>query len=251
MTARVRILFIDGCGKHSNGADKQLAVLFGRFFQPLDVLLDIASHFVEVFSQLADFRSPADGRTLVEFAAADRASGRCQTANRPADTHREEIPHENRGQDNHADERERLPVQLGYAGVALRLIEPPLGNDRPIQFRNRAIRPDHFDFVFFDHFRVTNRFCVAKFLRQRLHLRHQGIAAHIGARDKIFRVLVRHQAAVVVHQKNRAFPHAGFLQMVQDGFQGDYCSQHAGEILVDVFQGHGHHKAWPVSRCQR
>jgi len=50
---------------------KQLAILFRRFLQPLDVLFDIAGHLVEVFGQLADFRSPAHRRALMKFTAAD------------------------------------------------------------------------------------------------------------------------------------------------------------------------------------
>ena len=41
VTARVRILFVDGGGKHADRAEEQFAVLFGGFLQALDVLLDI------------------------------------------------------------------------------------------------------------------------------------------------------------------------------------------------------------------
>jgi len=34
---------------------------FSGFFQPLDVFLDVAGHFVEVFSKFTDFRSAAHG----------------------------------------------------------------------------------------------------------------------------------------------------------------------------------------------
>ena len=62
----------------------------------------------------------------MKFAAADRPRGGRQPADGPADAHREEITDENGGQSDHADERQRLPVQFGDAGVALRLIEAPL-----------------------------------------------------------------------------------------------------------------------------
>ena len=102
--------------------------------------------------------------------------------------------------------------------------------------------------MLFVGFRKAHRFGVAKLLRQRFHLRYQGIAAHIRARDKIFRVLVSYQAAVVVHQEYGAFSHAGFLQAAQNGIQGNHCGQHPREILVHVFQGHCYHKGRPVSR---
>ena len=62
---------------------------------------------------------------------------------------------------------------------------------------------------------------------------------------------MRYQAAVVIHQENSAFPHAGFLQTVNDGIQGNDRSQHARKIVVHVFQGHGHDEGRPVFRCQR
>ena len=97
VTARIGILFVDGRRKHTDRADKQLAIFFSGFLQPLDVFLDVAGHLVEVFSELADLGSTTYKRALVEFAPADGASGRRQTANRPADAHREEISDENRG----------------------------------------------------------------------------------------------------------------------------------------------------------
>jgi len=113
VTARVGILFVDGRGKHADRTDKQLAIFFGGFLQPLDVLLDVAGHLVEVFSELADFRSPAHGRALVKFAAADCARGGRQAANGSADAHCEEISDENGGQNDNADERQRLAVEFG------------------------------------------------------------------------------------------------------------------------------------------
>ena len=91
VTASVRILFVDGRGKHADGAEEQLAIFLGGFFQALDVLLDVAGHHVEVFGQLADFRGAAHRRALVKFAAADGARGRGKAANRFADADGKEV----------------------------------------------------------------------------------------------------------------------------------------------------------------
>src|SRR6266481_5227316 len=107
------------------------------------------------------------------FATADRARGGRQPADGSANAHREKITDENGGQNDHADERQRLPVQFGDAGVTLRLIEAPLRNDRPIHFRKSAVRSDHLDRVFLVRFGKTHRFRVAELLRQRLHFCHK------------------------------------------------------------------------------
>jgi len=73
-------------------------------FQPLDVFLDVPGHLVEIFRELADFRSAADGGALVKFAAADGARGGRQPANRPADAHGEKISDKNGDQNDDADE---------------------------------------------------------------------------------------------------------------------------------------------------
>ena len=109
----------------------------------------------------------------MKFAAADCARGRRQSADGPADTHGEEIPNENGGQNDDDDERQRLPVQLGDAGVGLRLIETSLRDDGPIHFRKSAIGSDHFDRMFLVRFGKAYRFRVAKLLRQRSHLRYK------------------------------------------------------------------------------
>ena len=100
MASRVRILFVDGGGEHADGAEEQLAIFFGGLLQPLDVLLDVAGHVVEVFGQFADFGGARNGRALVKFAAADGARGGGQRANRRADADGEKITeqdgHQNR-----------------------------------------------------------------------------------------------------------------------------------------------------------
>ena len=165
VTARVRILFVDGRGEHADRSDKQLAILFGGFLQALDVFLDVACHLVEIFSELANLRSPADGRALVKFATADRAGGGCQPADGLADAHGKEIPDENGGQNDHHDERQGLLVQLGDPGVGLRLIKAPLSDDCPIHFRKSAVGSDHLDRVFLVRFGKSHRFRVAELLR--------------------------------------------------------------------------------------
>src|ERR1700730_5673667 len=95
MTARIRIFFVDGRGQHADGANEQLAIFFRRFLQALDVFLDVAGHFVEIFGELADFGGAANGGTLVEFAAADSAGGVGKPANGAADSHRKAIPQAN------------------------------------------------------------------------------------------------------------------------------------------------------------
>jgi len=61
------------------------------FLQALDVLFDIAGHFVEVFSQFADFRGPAHRRALMKFAAADSARGSGQATNRSTDANGKKV----------------------------------------------------------------------------------------------------------------------------------------------------------------
>ena len=82
VTARVRILFVDGGGEHADGAEEQLAIFVGGLLQAFDVLFDVARHVVEGFGQLADFRGAAHRRALMKFAAADGARGSGQAANR-------------------------------------------------------------------------------------------------------------------------------------------------------------------------
>ena len=53
--------------------------------------------------------------------------------------------------------------------------------------------------MFLSFFGEANRFGAAQFLRQRLHLRDQRIAAGVRARYEVFCVPVRHDAAVVIH----------------------------------------------------
>src|SRR5262249_50165381 len=88
---RIRVLFVDCCRQHADRADEQLAILFGGFLQPLDVLLDVAGHLVEVFGQLADFRGAAYGRALVKLTTADGTRGRGQATDRRTDADGEEI----------------------------------------------------------------------------------------------------------------------------------------------------------------
>src|SRR5260370_32105612 len=185
VTARVRILFVDGRGKHSNGTDKQLTVFLGGFLQALDVFLDVAGHLVEVFSELADFRSAAPWGALVKFAAADSASGGRQPANWPADTHREEISDENGGQNDDADECQGLPVEFGHPGVRLRLIETPLPAYRPIHLGETAVGSDLLDRVFLVLLGKAHGFRVAKLLRQSFDSRNKRIATDSRARNEV------------------------------------------------------------------
>jgi hypothetical protein len=60
--------------------------------------------------------------------------------------------------------------------------------------------------------------------------------------------VVRHDAAVVVDDKNGTAAHAGILQSLEDGIERYHGGQHPGEIVVHVLQGHGHNKCWPVAR---
>src|ERR1700757_4608740 len=71
MAARVRILFVDGGGKHADRAQEEIAILFRGLFQLLDEFLDIAGHAVKCFGQLTDFRRALHWSALVEFSAAD------------------------------------------------------------------------------------------------------------------------------------------------------------------------------------
>src|SRR5208337_4276769 len=139
------ILFVDGGSKHADGADEELAVLLRGFFEALNVLLDVACHQVEVLSEFADFGGPANRRALVEFTAADGARGSGQAANGSADAYGKEIAEQNGEQNDHGNESQRLAVQLGDPGIGARLVDAALRDNRPVDLREGAVRPHHFD----------------------------------------------------------------------------------------------------------
>src|SRR5712692_3871823 len=129
------------------------------------------------FSSAASFRrsmySSMSPAILLKFAAANSARGGRQPANGSADAHGEEISNENGSKNDHADERQRLPVEFSHSGVRLRLLEASLRDDGPIHFRKSAVGSDHLNRVFLVGFGKAHRLRVAKFLRQRFHSRDQ------------------------------------------------------------------------------
>ena len=211
VTPRIRILFVDRRGEHANRADEEFAILLGGFLQPFDVLFDVAGHLVEVFGQLADFRGAAHRRPLVEFTAADGARGSRQAANRSADAHRKEVSEQDRGEDHHGNERQRLAVQLVDARVGARLFQAALRNYRPVHFRKRAVRPDHFDLAVLVFLRETNRRRAAEVLRQGEHLLDNlgVVRAYVRSRDEILRVRMRDDVAEMIDYENRSPAYAG------------------------------------------
>ncbi len=216
MTARVRVLFVDRGGEHADGADEQLAILFCRFLQALDVLFDIAGHFVEVFGQLADFRSAAYRRALMEFTTADGARGCGETADGPADSDCKEVADQDGGEDHDGHESECLAVELVDACVVACLLEAALRDDCPIQLRQRAKRADHLDIAPFDLLRKANGFGAAQLLWQRPDLLDQvGIGGQVRAGNEILRVRMRHDVTGVIDDKHGAPAHAGVLQAAQ------------------------------------
>src|SRR5262249_39696131 len=100
----------------------------------------------------------------------DRASGRGQATNRCADADREEITEKNRGEDDHRDEGQRLPVQLVYAGVGARLFQTALRDHGPVHFGERAVRSDHFYVAFLVLAGEATRSRTSHFLGQRANL---------------------------------------------------------------------------------
>jgi hypothetical protein len=197
----------------ANRADKKLAVFFRGFFQFFNVFFDIAGHFVEVFSQFADFRSAAHRRALVEFAAADSARGSREAANRFADAHGKKVPEEDGHQHHHADESQSLAVQFRHACVATGVIQAAFCNNRPIDLGECAVGANHLDGMLCPLFRKTNRLGIAEFLGQSANLLDQ-LSAGFGAGHEILRVGMRDDVARVIHHENFATAHAGVSQAV-------------------------------------
>ncbi len=252
VTASVRVLFVDGRGEHADGADEQLAIFLGGFLQALDVFLDVAGHQVEVFGKFADFRGAAYGRALVELSAADGARGRGQSTNRLADAHGEKVTKEHGHQHDDADERERLAVQLGDAGIRAGFIQAALRHDGPVHFGESTVGAHHFDGAILVFFRETKCFGIAQFLGQGLDFGHQrGLVAQVLARHEVLGVGVRHDMPVVIDNENGAPPHAGVLQAVKNGIERNHRGQHPGEIVANVLQGHRDDKRRSIVRSQR
>src|SRR5262249_4670395 len=133
MASRIWILFVDRGRQHSDRAYKQFPVFFRRFLQLLDVLFDVAGHFVEIFGQLADFRGAAHRRALMEFASADGWCGRGKTPCWAADADREKVADDDGDQDNDADERKRLAVQVRKARVVACFAQASLDDYSPVE----------------------------------------------------------------------------------------------------------------------
>src|SRR5882762_4978583 len=89
MAARVRILFVDGGGKHADRAQEEIAILFRSLLQLLDEFLDVAGHAVKRFGQLADFRRALHWSALAKISAADGARRSRQSPDRRADANGE------------------------------------------------------------------------------------------------------------------------------------------------------------------
>ena len=105
-------------------------------------------HVVERFGELADFRRAAHRHALVKFGAADRSRGLHQAANRPGDPEREQISENQRHKSDDHHETQRFCRQFLHARIHARLVHAALRDHRPVQFRNRAVRSDHFRRVF-------------------------------------------------------------------------------------------------------
>ena len=104
MAAGVRVLFVDCCGEHLDGAQEKLAILGGRFFQAFDVLLDVAGHVIEGFGQFANFRGATDHDAFVKFRPAHGASGFHQAADGARDAERKNVSEKQRDHRDHHDE---------------------------------------------------------------------------------------------------------------------------------------------------
>src|SRR5215467_1137066 len=165
VTAGVRILFVDGGGEHADGAEKKLAVGFRGFLELLDVLFDVAGHFVEVSGQLGDFKRTTHRGALVEFPAADSPRGAGKSADRFADAHSEKISDKNSDEDDQADEGKGLPVQFANARVGARLSKASLRDHGPVHLGEGAVGSDHLHLALVFLFHEAHGLGIAQLLR--------------------------------------------------------------------------------------
>ena len=253
VTAGVRILFVDGGGEHADGADEQFAIFFGGFLEALDVLFDVAGHLVEVFGEFADFGGAAHRSTLMEFTAADGAGGGGQAANRAADADGEEVSKEDGDEHDDGNEGERLGVEFVDASIVASFFEAALGDDGPVHFGEGAVGADHLDVAILFFFGEAHRFGVAQFLGQSFDLRDDvRLVAEIFAGHEGPGVGMRDDVAEVIDDEDGASAHAGILQAVQNGIERNDSGEHAGEIVVHIFQRNGDDKGGAIvwRQCQ-
>ncbi len=168
----------------------------------------------------------------MKFPAADGPRGGGQRPDRCADAHGEKISQHQRGEDDHRHEFQRLRVEFVDARVAARFFQAALRHHRPSQVRDRAVSADHLRILaVFNGVEMLNGFRGAQILRNQGHLRHDvRRRAQVRTRNDLPGVGMHDYVPVVIHDENRAAPHAGFLQAAQDSVQRDHRGQHAVKL---------------------
>src|SRR5580658_4677230 len=98
----------------------------------------------------------------MKFAATDSACGSRESTNRPADPNSKKVTEENGHQHNHDDEGQSLFIKFVHACIGTSIVQAALGDNRPIDLWECAVRPDHFDRMLGPLFRKANRFRIAE-----------------------------------------------------------------------------------------
>src|SRR5258708_39713227 len=109
----------------------------------------------------------------MEFTAADGARGRGETADGSTNAHGKEVTDKHSGEDHHANESQRLAVQLGDAGVGAGLIEAALRHDGPDDFWQSAEGGYHFHRAIFHALGKANGWRASQLLRDGANLLNQ------------------------------------------------------------------------------
>ena len=212
MTSGVGILFVDGRGEHAYGAQEQIAIFGGGLLQALDVLLDVAGHVIEGFSEFTDFGGATDLDALVKFGAAHGVNRKDKSANRTRDSDSEEIS-DKQGDDGDADdEAQGLRGEFVDTGIDARFVQAALRDDSPTQLGNRTVGADHFNGMLLvaSRHEETHGFGGAQFLRQFPKMIYdRRIDGDVSAGNHLAGVRVGDDVAVTVNDEHDTVAHTG------------------------------------------
>ena len=79
---------------------------------------------------------------------------------------------------------------------------------------------------------------------------HVGFVAEILAGDDMLGVRMSDDVTVVVDDKDFSSADAGVLQAVENGVERNDSGEHAGEIVLGIFQGHGDYECRAIIRSE-
>jgi hypothetical protein len=114
-----------------------------------------------------------------------------------------------------------------------------------------AVGADHFDVTILIFFGEAHRFGIAQFLGESFDLRDEmRFVAEIFARNEGPGVVMGDDMAEVVDDEDAASAHAGILQTMKNGIEGNDGGEHASEIVVHIFQRNGDDKGGAIVWCQ-